>query len=65
MAPCVSCHRYKSPYIPCADVPVVDDDDLLHSADPVTKEPRLTSAAEKQMLNPDIGREKARKDDQN
>lgn len=28
-------------------------------------EPTLTSAQDKKMLNPDIGREKARKDDQN
>eukprot|EP00041_Stephanoeca_diplocostata_P022224 m.527730 g.527730 ORF g.527730 m.527730 type:complete len:116 (-) comp22013_c0_seq15:1409-1756(-) len=57
--------QFKDPYIPCAEVNVVDDACLSASVDPSTGEPTLTSAEDKKMLNPDVGREKARKDDQN
>lgn len=56
--------QYKNPYIPCFDVDVVDDS-CLHAAQDEAGNPRLTTAEEKLMLNPEEGKKKARKEDQN
>eukprot|EP00928_Gymnodinium_smaydae_P063694 TRINITY_DN47197_c0_g1_i1.p1 TRINITY_DN47197_c0_g1~~TRINITY_DN47197_c0_g1_i1.p1 ORF type:complete len:319 (-),score=40.63 TRINITY_DN47197_c0_g1_i1:169-1098(-) len=56
--------QYKDPYIPCFELEVVDDDRILESQTACGR-PRLTSAADKRMLSPQLGVEKARKADQN
>jgi len=57
--------QYKDAYIPCVECEVVPDEALMASQDLDTGLPTLTDSADKQMLNPDLGVEKARKDDQN
>eukprot|EP00039_Didymoeca_costata_P025307 m.12905 g.12905 ORF g.12905 m.12905 type:complete len:313 (-) comp4753_c0_seq1:111-1049(-) len=56
--------QYKDPYIPCFECPVVEDDMILGSRN-ADGSPKLTDDADKQMLHPDEGVERARKDDQN
>jgi len=57
--------QWKDAYIPCYPVSIVSDRALMESADRDTGEPTLTSAEEKCMMSPDVGVERARKDNQN